>query len=171
MAGPVSLETGTPSAPCLKGRSRGVSEKLPIRIRKPEALAQGEHRDVPRTDLVMALGPARNVPPALGSRELGCQLVVQGGLRERVEGREDQPMYLPARRPRSPAGRKEMANSSGIALWLPSAARDTGPCLERPFPSPGRGGDGVCTVVRCSITFAVGKWNKQVSTSGLVHKA
>lgn len=130
MAGPVSLETETPSAPFLKGRGLGVSEKLPLRIRKPEALAKGEHRDVPTTDLVMALGPARNVPPARGSRGLGCQLVVPGGFRERVGGREGQPVYLPAQRPRSPTGRKETANTR----HRPVASLRRAP--HRPFPRP-----------------------------------
>lgn len=33
--------------------------------------ARCERLDVPGTDLVMALGPAGHIPPALGSRELG----------------------------------------------------------------------------------------------------
>ncbi|MXQ96290.1 hypothetical protein E5288_WYG020355 [Bos mutus] len=36
MAGPVSMETETLSAPFLKGRGLGVREKLPVRTWKPE---------------------------------------------------------------------------------------------------------------------------------------
>lgn len=75
------METETLSAPFLKGRGGG-SEKLPISIRKPEALAEGERLDVLGTDLVMALGLLRHVPPALGS---GAGL--SGGYYRRIRGK------------------------------------------------------------------------------------
>ncbi|XP_077896747.1 uncharacterized protein LOC144375475 [Ictidomys tridecemlineatus] len=38
---------------------------------------RGERRDVPRTNLAMAPGPARHWPSVPAARELGCQLSIQ----------------------------------------------------------------------------------------------
>lgn len=115
MAGPVSLETKTPSAPLLKGRGLGVPEKLPLRTRNPAArlgLAKGECRDVPGADLVMApdAGAPGTYLPLSALESWSCQPAIQGGCGERVEGRGDKPMYLPAQLPLSPKYRGKKGN-------------------------------------------------------------
>lgn len=151
----------------------GVPEKPPISIRKAEALAEGERLDVLGTDLVMALGPVRHVPPAPGS---GVGL--SGGYSRRIRGKGSAsrgPAEVPAR-PALPQARlsgeeRKWLTPAGLARRLPSAERNTDshrPPFPRQSPRLAEAARGMCmagskNAQKCSV---VGKWNKPVNSSG-----
>lgn len=156
MAGLVSLETGTPSAPFLKRRGLGFPKKLSIRSgnwKRAWGSTEGRSPDVPTTDLTMAPGSAQHMPLALASR------VGDAGKRQRNE-RLDLLRVGPHSPPavRSIREERKWLTPAGLALRLLCAKRDTN-CHRPPFPTPAsvflaRLWQKLCdTVVKCSVTL------------------
>lgn len=118
MAGLVSLETETPSAPFLKGRGLGGSQEASYAHPETQgalAVCQGRASGYSEADRIMAPGAAWHVPPVRWALESwGCQLVFQGDSEKGYrDARTSRCTCLPGTLAAlSIEGRKEMANSN-----------------------------------------------------------
>lgn len=101
-------------------------------------LARSERQDVPGTDLIMALGPVRHIPPALGSRESGLsnrlfEANTEKGLRDARTNRSASPPSAP--QPEVSREERKGLTPAGLALRLLSAERNTD-SHRLPIPRP-----------------------------------